>query len=103
MCSQRLFSSGSLLSTGGQNPVEPALLGKPVIFGPNMQNFAPIVRDWLANDAAIRVADESELVPQIERLLRDERSRNEMAARAMVAVEKHSGATSRVVRHLQNL
>ena len=98
-----VFIGKSLMSTGGQNPVEPALLGKPIIFGPHMENFAPIVRQWLADEAAIQVADESELRVQIERLLKNSEARERLVTQSGRAVAVHFGATSRVLNHLKTL
>lgn len=95
-----VFIGKSLTSTGGQNPVEPALLGKPVVFGPHMGNFAPIVRQWLQTDAVIQVADESELTIQITDLLANPARRKALASRAISAIGTHFGATERVVRQL---
>ncbi len=95
-----VFIGKSLTSTGGQNPVEPALLGKPVVFGPHMENFAPIVRQWLETDAAIQVTDETDLVIQVERLLKNPELRNGLASQAIAAISVHFGATERVVDQL---
>ena len=38
----------SFLSTGGQNPCEAIIAGKPVIFGPHMENFQPLARRLIA-------------------------------------------------------
>ncbi len=42
-----VFVGKSLTAHGGQNPVEPILAGKPVVFGPYMENFAYLLRRWL--------------------------------------------------------
>ncbi|MGH7976585.1 MAG: 3-deoxy-D-manno-octulosonic acid transferase, partial [Limisphaerales bacterium] len=39
-CATLVFVGKSLTAIGGQNPIEPGALGKPMVFGPNMQNFA---------------------------------------------------------------
>ena len=98
-----VFIGKSLTSIGGQNPVEPAMLGKPILFGPHMENFAPIVRQWLADNAAIQVVNESELQVEVERLLKDRMSHERLAIRAMRAVSVHFGATNRVLDHLKTL
>jgi len=46
---------------GGHNPVEPALLGCAIVFGPRMDNFAVMADDMLAAGAARQVVDEDEL------------------------------------------
>jgi 3-deoxy-D-manno-octulosonic-acid transferase len=90
-----VFIGKSLTATGGQNPVEPVLAGKPVVFGPHMENFAPIVTRWLAADAAIQVGTAADLRTQIDALLADPVRRTTLAERARAIVEIHAGATAR--------
>jgi 3-deoxy-D-manno-octulosonic-acid transferase len=95
-----VFIGKSLTSTGGQNPVEPVMAGKPVIFGPHMENFEPIVSQWLTADAAVRVADAASLRGEIARLLRDPDRRQTLAARARELASAHEGATERTANAL---
>jgi 3-deoxy-D-manno-octulosonic-acid transferase len=92
-----VFVGKSLTVKGGQNPIEPAALGKPVVFGPNMQNFTSIVRAFLAADAVAQVKDAGELEQKIAELLSDEQGRAELGARALSVVQKNLGATERTV------
>lgn len=56
-----VFVGGSLIPRGGQNVLEPAGYGRPVLFGPHMDNFREEAAALLAADAAREVADEQEL------------------------------------------
>ena len=56
-----VFVGGSLEDHGGHNILEPAIFGKPIVFGPHMQNFKEIAEAFLANAAAIQVQTEREL------------------------------------------
>src|SRR5205085_346003 len=56
-----IFVGKSLTAEGGQNPIEPAALAKPAVFGPHMQNFADVARLLTARDAAVQVRDAAEL------------------------------------------
>ncbi|MEO7318841.1 MAG: glycosyltransferase N-terminal domain-containing protein [Chthoniobacteraceae bacterium] len=85
---------------GGQNPAEPAALGKPVLFGPRMDNFASIVGHLLAHGAARSVADPASLEREAAALLRDPAARSTMAAAASAALASHTGATERTARLL---
>jgi len=93
-----VFIGKSLTSTGGQNPVEAVMAGKPVVFGPHMENFQPIVSRWLAAGAAIEVRDAAELRKQIALLLRDAQLRSDLSSRARKIASVHEGATLRTAR-----
>ena len=95
-----VFIGKSLTATGGQNPVEPVLAGKPVIFGPHMENFAPIVTRWLAADAALQIHDPTELRAQLATLLADAPRRDTLAERARAIASIHIGATARTAEVL---
>ena len=92
-----VFVGKSLTAEGGQNPIEPAALGKAVVFGPNMQNFTSVVRAFLSAQAVVQVADAAELERKISELLADDRGRAELGARALRVVQQNLGATERTV------
>ena len=85
---------------GGQNPAEPAALGKPVLFGPQMENFASIVQHLCAHGAARTVGDAASLEREVAALLRDPASRTAMGSAAKSALDAHAGATERTARRL---
>ena len=74
-----VFVGKSLTQHGGQNIIEPAALGKPVIVGPNMENFRPVMADFLAAGAVLQVPDAAALGAAVERLLGDPSARAEYA------------------------
>jgi 3-deoxy-D-manno-octulosonic-acid transferase len=80
---------------GGQNPAEPAVLGKGIVFGPHMENFATLVGHLLSQNAAVQVPDAAGLTTQIHFLLRDTTYRAALGERARGALATHSGATER--------
>ena len=92
-----IFIGKSLTAQGGQNPIEPGALGKPMVFGPNMQNFADVVRSFLSRDAAVQVADETELERVLTGLLADENRRAELGRNALAVVQENLGAIERTV------
>jgi 3-deoxy-D-manno-octulosonic-acid transferase len=97
------FVGGSLLPLGGQNLIEPAALGKPVLIGPHTFNFAVVTEDALAAGGALRVADAAELMDQAARLLGDAAARADMGRRALAFANQHRGATARTLALLRPL
>lgn len=91
------FVGKSITAEGGQNPIEPAAQGKAVVYGPHMENFADISRAFLEANAAIQVADASELERVFEALLADPDRRAVMGATAKKVVAENLGAITRTV------
>lgn len=87
---------GGLLHMGGHNPLEPALLGKPVVIGPNAQNFIDIVVK-LHEANAILITDSSDVAPQINHLLQNPEEAVAMGKRAQQVSAQHAGATGRAL------
>ena len=100
-----VFVGKSLTAKGGQNPLEPASLGKPVVFGPNMQNFKDIVRILMDHQAAVSVRDSRHLEETLADLLGNPQRCADLGARALAAVHSNQGAVNRTVEmilpHLQ--
>ncbi len=92
-----IFVGKSLTNHGGQNIIEPALFGKPVLFGPNMENFPIVVKDFLDANAAIQVADKEELEAATRELLTDSVSAEALGARAADLVASKCGCVKRSV------
>ena len=90
-----VFIGKSLKAKGGQNPVEPAALAKPIIFGPHMGNFEEITEKFLSNEAAVQVADEFELEKAIELLINDQNKRNALGKAAQKIVQENDGAVEK--------
>jgi len=95
-----VFIGGSLAKKGGQNPIEAALWGKAVVFGPNMQNFREIADIFIKNTAAVQVKDASQLQEALEGLLKGVPHRRNVAENARNVIEKNSGALARTVDRL---
>jgi 3-deoxy-D-manno-octulosonic-acid transferase len=98
-----VFVGGSLVDAGGHNILEPALFGKPIIFGPYMRNFALIAREFLANDAAVQVQSESELEEEIMSLLGDPVRRARLGAAARALIDANRGAKDRTLAVITSL
>lgn len=92
-----VFVGKSLTAEGGQNPIEPAAMGKPVVFGPNMQNFEAITKAFVAENAAKMVRDEAELEAAFEQILADAALRERMGTAAKKVVHANRGGVERTV------
>jgi 3-deoxy-D-manno-octulosonic-acid transferase len=90
-----VFVGKSLTAFGGQNPIEPGALGKAMVFGPNMQNFADVTRSFLAQDGAVQVRDPETLETAIAGLLADGNRRAELGRNALKVVAENLGALDR--------
>ncbi len=90
-----IFVGKSLTAEGGQNPIEPGALGKPMVFGPNMQNFAEVVRGFLAQGGAVQVRDAAELETALGELLADGARREQLGRNALKVVQENLGAIER--------
>jgi 3-deoxy-D-manno-octulosonic-acid transferase len=98
-----VFVGKTLTAHGGQNPVEPIAAGCPVIFGPNMGNFATLARSLVERGGAIQVANETELRESVARLLRDEPTRRRLVENARDVLRRHDGATLRTAEFVTSL
>lgn len=92
-----VFVGKSLTAMGGQNPIEPGALGRAMVFGPNMQNFADVTRSFLAQKAAVQAPNTEQLENVLRELLADEARRSEMGRNALKVVRENLGAVDRTV------
>src|SRR5436190_2047494 len=92
-----VFVGGSLADMGGHNILEPAVFGKPIVFGPYMQNFAEISRTFLDNAAAVQIHSGRELESVLLELLGDPVRRARLGAAARALVEANRGARAKTL------
>ncbi len=98
-----VFVGGSLEDHGGHNILEPAIFGKPILFGPHMQNFKEIAAAFLSNDAAIQVQTERELNTALLALVTDPVRRARLGAAARALVEANRGAKTKTLKVIAEL
>ncbi len=80
---------------GGQNPLEAAYWGKPIVFGPHMENF-PFSKDFQREGAAIQVQEES-LYSELRELLLFPEKAKEIGSKALKIYSKNTGAVKRTI------
>lgn len=90
-----VFVGKSITAEGGQNPVEPALAGRAVLFGPHMENFEAVVKLLLEARGAVQVSSVEELIRVADRLLLSPQEADAMGQSAKKALAVHQGSTQR--------
>lgn len=98
-----VFVGGSLADIGGHNILEPAVFGKPIVFGPYMQNFKEIATTFLESEAAVQVPHERALEEVLPQLLADPVRRARLGAAARALVEANRGASARTLDAIARL
>ena len=91
------FIGGSLLPFGGQNLIEAATMGKPILIGEHTFNFANATESAVNTGAAVRVKDTAELRQQIQFLIDNKAKRTQMQQAALAFSAAATGATGRLM------
>ncbi|MCX7974992.1 MAG: 3-deoxy-D-manno-octulosonic acid transferase [Candidatus Aminicenantes bacterium] len=95
------FIGGSLVQRGGHNLLEPAFYGKPIIFGPHMENFLFLADYFLERQAALKVANQQELVEIWSH--REEELFMRIGERAKKALTELEGATDKTIACIEEI
>jgi 3-deoxy-D-manno-octulosonic-acid transferase len=90
------FVGGSLMPLGGQNLIEAASVGRPVLVGPHTFNFEEATRLAVGAGAALRIDDVDALLANALALLDDAPARARMAEAGLAFAARHRGAAQRV-------
>jgi 3-deoxy-D-manno-octulosonic-acid transferase len=90
------FIGGSLLPYGGHNILEPAFWGRPIIFGPYMDNF-PVAGEFLRSSAALQVKTAEDIANSVVALLEDSDRARQMGENAHKILKKNEGATGKAL------
>ncbi len=90
-----VFMGGSLVPVGGHNLVEPAFFGKPVLYGPYMQNFKSMTQEFEKGQASCCVKDKAALEEKLVEWICDVRKRVDVGEAARDLIERHRGAAQK--------
>jgi 3-deoxy-D-manno-octulosonic-acid transferase len=90
------FVGGSLAPLGGQNLIEAASVGRPVLVGPHTFNFEEATRLAIEAGAALRVNDADDLLANALSLLGDAPWRARMGEAGRAFAARHRGVAARV-------
>jgi 3-deoxy-D-manno-octulosonic-acid transferase len=97
------FVGGSLVATGGHNPIEPAAAGVPVCFGPHMSNFREIAAVFLRDGGAVEAKSAAEVFDFASRMFDDDAAQRGTSGRARATVEQNRGASARTAARILEL
>ena len=96
-----VFIGGTLVDTGSQNLIEPALLAKPIISGPSHYNFAQAHRILAQSGGLLAVKNATELISCLLQLASDTSKCTKLGKQAQTAIQSRQGATQRTIKYLQ--
>jgi len=92
-----VFVGRSLVPMGGSDLMEVAGLGRPMCFGPHVENFTDVAAQLTGADAAVQLSHANDLVLVLGRLLADRDDAAAMGGRAQEVVRRNTGATRKTV------
>ncbi len=92
------FVGGSLVDEGGHNPIEPAVAGIPVLFGPHMEDFSEVTEELVAAGGAFQASDEKTLYQLFKNLIENPNFRKEAGTAGFTFVKERQGV---IDRHLE--
>ncbi|MBI4454326.1 MAG: 3-deoxy-D-manno-octulosonic acid transferase [Acidobacteria bacterium] len=98
-----VFVGKSLVPGGGQNILEPAYFGKPILFGPYMENFREVADNFLRRRAAIQVRNLTDLTKQLLRLLQNCELRSSLGSNARKIISDNRGAAGNTMHQIREL
>lgn len=99
--STAVFVGGSLVDFGGQNILEPVSMGKPVVFGPYMENFKEIAQYLLEKNGAIQIRNTAELTVTLQRLLASPAERAALGKRGENSLAQKRGALQKNIAEIK--
>lgn len=88
---------------GGQNPVEPLSLDRPVLTGPFMEKFEPLISELRSADGVITVKHADEIAIQAEQLLLSPEKASTLVKQGLETLHHHQGSTGRTCELIEEL
>ena len=103
LCDVAFIGNSLVPPGGGQNLLQPLAQGKPVLFGPWMQNFRDLAEAAEGAGVGWRVTNAEQLSRKIVELVQDEAGRSDLAQRALALIAANQGASARYAQALARL
>ena len=88
---------------GGQNIIEPASYGLPVVFGRHMNNFEEEACLLIESGGGIQINNPQELYVVLNQLLADQEKRQRLGKKAWETVVKNRGAVNKTIELITRL
>ena len=98
-----VFVGGSLIKHGGHNVLEPAAHAKPILVGPNMQNFKDSYALLSKVGACKMINNSAELTKEVLDIVGNDERRLQMGAASLQVIKENRGAAVRSIEYLQDL
>ena len=99
-----VFMGGSLVETGGHNPLEASVFGVPVVSGPHIFNFEDIFSVLCSDELAWHCHDTEQLGARLTELLnRDTRQKQRFASKAEQTLQSRRGVTGKIIEECRIL
>ena len=97
------FVGGSLVAEGGHNPLEPASMAKPIVFGSDMHDFPEVAKRLVNEGAALQVKDPDELYTFFQRLLDNKEIAKQCGVKGLKIVKDSQGAVKQSINFIEKI
>ncbi len=97
------FVGGSLSPVGGHNLLEPAMWGKPVVFGPYTDHCQEIAHLLLEGNGGVRVWNVEDLIRVFQMAVENEEWAKELGEASRQIIVNNQGVVNRNVMHISSL
>jgi len=102
-CGDVAFVGGSMGERGGHNALEPAALGVPVLFGPNMDNAREVAEQLITCGAAMQINGWPDFLASTKKILGDAGLRDRMGRAGRTLVEQNRGSLEETLKAIKTL
>ncbi|MBT4879650.1 MAG: 3-deoxy-D-manno-octulosonic acid transferase [Alphaproteobacteria bacterium] len=96
-----VFMGGSLVPTGGHNPLEPAMLDSALLWGPHTHNFRDMIEKFHQENAAICVNSSEELAKELRMLFSDASAVRTLETAARNVAKSENDVLDRVILDIE--
>jgi len=97
------FVGGSLVPLGGHNPLEPAIYGVPVLFGPHIEHYRKAADILIEARAAVQVKNSQEFVDSAQKFLNNHGDPNILAQKVKTAIQANCGTAQNSIKEIFKL